>query len=93
MTRALTILLLLLALPAEAQRPRGMVAAAHPLAAEAGLEMLRQGGAAVDAAVAVQAMLTLVEPQSSGIGGGAFLLHWDAAARQVAAYDGRADRQ
>ncbi len=63
------------------------VAAAHPLAAEAGLAMLRAGGAAIDAAVAVQAVLTLVEPQSSGIGGGAFLLHWDG--RDVQAWDGR----
>ena len=63
------------------------VAAANPLAAEAGLTMLRAGGTAVDAAVAVQAVLTLVEPQSSGIGGGAFLMHWDG--QQVQAWDGR----
>lgn len=66
-----------------------MVAAAHPLAAEAGLEILRAGGTAVDAAIAVQAVLGLVEPQSSGLGGGAFLLHWDAGAKQLATYDGR----
>jgi gamma-glutamyltranspeptidase/glutathione hydrolase len=66
---------------------RQMVAAAHPLAADAGLEILRAGGSAVDAAVAVQMVLTLVEPQSSGIGGGAFLLHWDG--REVEAWDGR----
>lgn len=63
------------------------VAAAHPVAAEAGLQMLREGGSAVDAAIAVQMVLTLVEPQSSGIGGGAFLLHWDG--RAVQAWDGR----
>ena len=63
------------------------VAAAHPLAADAGLAVLRAGGSAVDAAVAVQAVLTLVEPQSSGIGGGAFLLHFDGQA--VSAWDGR----
>jgi gamma-glutamyltranspeptidase/glutathione hydrolase len=56
---------------------------------EAGLEILRAGGSAVDAAVAVQAALGLVEPQSSGIGGGAFLLHYDAKSGRVTAYDGR----
>jgi len=66
-----------------------MVAAANPHAARAGIEMLRAGGSALDAAIAVQMVLNLVEPQSSGIGGGAFLLHWDAAARQMIAYDGR----
>ncbi len=66
---------------------RFMVAAAHPLAAEAGARMLRAGGSAVDAAVAVQMVLTLVEPQSSGIGGGLFLVHHDG--RRVQAYDGR----
>jgi len=66
---------------------RFMVAAANPLAAEAGYQMLKAGGTAVDAAVAVQMVLTLVEPQSSGIGGGAFLLHWDG--RAVQAWDGR----
>jgi gamma-glutamyltranspeptidase/glutathione hydrolase len=65
------------------------VAAANPYAVEAGLEILRAGGSAVDAAVAVQAMLGLVEPQSSGIGGGAFLMHYDAATGQVTAFDGR----
>lgn len=68
---------------------RHMVAAGHPLAAQAGREILRKGGTAVDAAIAVQAVLGLVEPQSSGIGGGAFLLHWDQASRQTTAYDGR----
>ena len=68
---------------------RHMVAAANPLAAEAGREVLRAGGSAVDAAVAVQLVLNLVEPQSSGIGGGAFLLHYDAATRTVTSIDGR----
>lgn len=66
---------------------RHMAAAANPLAAEAGREMLRQGGSAIDAAIAMQAVLTLVEPQSSGIGGGAFIMLWDGA--NVHAYDGR----
>jgi len=66
---------------------RFAVAAANPLATDAGYQVLRAGGSAVDAAVAVQMVLTLVEPQSSGIGGGAFLLHWDG--REVKAYDGR----
>jgi gamma-glutamyltranspeptidase/glutathione hydrolase len=66
---------------------RHMAAAANPLAAEAGREILRAGGSAVDAAIAMQMVLTLVEPQSSGIGGGAFLLHWDG--KRVQSYDGR----
>ncbi len=66
---------------------RHMAAAANPLAAEAGREMLRQGGSAIDAAIAMQAVLTLVEPQSSGIGGGAFIMLWDG--QDVHAYDGR----
>lgn len=67
----------------------GMVAAAHPDAVEAGLEVLRQGGDAVDAAIAVQTVLSLVEPQSSGIGGGAFMVRYDAATGQTTVYDGR----
>lgn len=66
---------------------RHAVAAAHPLAAEAGRAVLRDGGNALDAAVAVQLVLGVVEPQSSGVGGGAFLLHFDGQA--VRAYDGR----
>jgi gamma-glutamyltranspeptidase/glutathione hydrolase len=66
---------------------RHMAAAANPLAAQAGREILRAGGSAVDAAIAMQMVLTLVEPQSSGIGGGAFLLHWDG--RRVQSFDGR----
>ncbi|MFA5028424.1 MAG: gamma-glutamyltransferase, partial [Candidatus Methylomirabilota bacterium] len=66
-----------------------MVVAPHPLAAEAGLTVLRQGGSAVDAGIAVQLVLGLVEPQASGIGGGAFLVHYSAANRNVQTYDGR----
>lgn len=64
-----------------------MAAAANPLAAEAGRDMLRQGGSAIDAAIAMQAVLTLVEPQSSGIGGGALIVLWDG--KKVRTYDGR----
>ena len=73
------------------RRPKGQawVAAASPLAAQAGIEILAKGGNAIDAAVAVQTMLGLVEPQSSGIAGGAFLMYYDARTREVSALDGR----
>ncbi|MEP3654199.1 MAG: gamma-glutamyltransferase [Litorimonas sp.] len=67
----------------------GMVAAANPLATEAGLKVLREGGSAVDAAIAVQATLGLVEPQSSGLGGGAFMVLYDPKTAKVWTYDGR----
>ncbi|MBM2575150.1 gamma-glutamyltransferase [Jannaschia sp. Os4] len=66
-----------------------MVAAANPLAAEAGARVLREGGSAADAMVAVQAVLGLVEPQSSGLGGGAFLVYYDAATGTLTTLDGR----
>lgn len=76
--------------PAPAPMARGpFVAAANPLAVEAGLKVLREGGSAVDAAVAVQAVLGLVEPQSSGLGGGAFMMVFDARTGEVTSYDGR----
>jgi gamma-glutamyltranspeptidase/glutathione hydrolase len=75
------------AAPAPAEE--AFVIAANPLAAEAGMNVLRRGGSAVDAAIAVQAMLSLVEPQSSGLGGGTFLHYYDAASRRTRVYDGR----
>jgi gamma-glutamyltranspeptidase / glutathione hydrolase len=66
-----------------------MVVAANPYAAEAGRDMLRQGGSAMDAAIATQLVLNLVEPQSSGIGGGAFIVTYDAKTKQVGSIDGR----
>ncbi len=68
---------------------RHMVVAANPYAARAGREILRMGGSAIDAAIATQLVLNLVEPQSSGIGGGAFILHWDKAQSELKTYDGR----
>ena len=66
-----------------------LVVAANPHASGAGREILRLGGSAIDAAIAVQMVLNLVEPQSSGIGGGAFLLHWDERGQRLASFDGR----
>lgn len=76
--------------PVGATRAHGpFVAAANPLAVEAGMRVLRRGGSAVDAAVAIQAVLGLVEPQSSGLGGGAFMMTYDARTGAITAYDGR----
>jgi gamma-glutamyltranspeptidase/glutathione hydrolase len=74
---------------APAARFTAGVAAANPLAVDAGIEVLGEGGSAVDAAVAIQAVLGLVEPQSSGVGGGGFMLFYDAATRKITAFDGR----
>lgn len=67
----------------------GVVSAAHPRAAEAGREILRAGGSAADAAIAMAIALTVVEPQSSGLGGGGFLVHHDGRSRAITSFDGR----
>lgn len=67
----------------------GMVVTANPLASQAGAEVLRAGGSAVDAAIAIEAVLSLVEPQSSGLGGGGFMVHFDNQSNTLAVYDGR----
>jgi gamma-glutamyltranspeptidase / glutathione hydrolase len=66
-----------------------MVVAANPLAAEAGLAILRKGGSAADVGIAIQMVLNLVEPQSSGIGGGVYILYWDAPTKKLVSIDGR----
>ena len=74
----------------EQPKPKNfIVAAAHPLATKAGIEILSNGGSATDAAIAIQAVLGLVEPQSSGIAGGGFILHYDASADELTSWDGR----
>jgi gamma-glutamyltranspeptidase/glutathione hydrolase len=89
---ACVVAALVISAPADARTPLAahhMIAAANPFASRAGLETLRKGGSAVDAAIAAQMVLTLVEPESSGIGGGAFLLLYDAKHNKVTSFDGR----
>src|SRR5918992_4675451 len=89
-SRAALAALFVFGIRCEAQTAkRFMVAAAHPLAAEAGADVLKRGGSAVDAAIAVQMMPGVVEPESSGIGGGAFMLAWSQADKKLRSYDGR----
>jgi gamma-glutamyltranspeptidase/glutathione hydrolase len=90
--RLLVVALLLLGagrVPACLAAPQSMVAAAHPLAVDAGLDALRRGGTAVDAAIAVQMVLGVVEPQATGLGGGGFMLHYNGATGAITVYDGR----
>ena len=70
----------------QSQTQAGMVAAANPLAAAAGLDALKRGGSVVDAAIAVQMVLTVVEPQSSGLGGGSLMLVWDQGSATPVSY-------
>jgi len=83
------LVLLLLILPVSARAAGGIVSTANPLASEAGREILCEGGSAADAAMAAMVALTVVEPQSSGIGGGGFLLYNDGKTGRVATIDGR----
>jgi gamma-glutamyltranspeptidase/glutathione hydrolase len=76
-------------LPRATVAPRAMVAAAHPLASAAGVQILKEGGNAIDALVAVQMALNVVEPQSSGLGGGCFIVYHDAATGKTYCIDGR----
>jgi gamma-glutamyltranspeptidase/glutathione hydrolase len=75
--------------PEQGTGQRFVVAAAHPLAVDAGYSVLARGGSALDAAIAVQMVLGLVEPESSGVGGGAFLLYWSEQEKALRSYDGR----
>lgn len=75
--------------PTEEKQSPVMVVTANPHATEAGLEILRAGGSAVDAAIAIEAVLSLVEPQSSGLAGGGFMVHFDASENALSVYDGR----
>lgn len=90
--KSLVVLALLFTWTAFAGAPpktERLIVASHPLATDAGLEMLKRGGNAVDAAIAAQMVMTLVEPQSSGIGGGLFLVYWDTKTKKLETYDGR----
>ena len=72
-----------------ATAPKAMAVTAHPLATQTAINIMKKGGSAIDAAIAAQMVLNLVEPQSSGIGGGGFLLYWEACTRKLTTLDGR----
>src|SRR5262245_53262968 len=76
-------------MPKAVVAPKAMVAAAHPLASRAGVQVLREGGNAIDAMVAVQMALGVVEPESSGLGGGCFIVYYDAKTGKTHCIDGR----
>ncbi len=79
----------LVPLESESSLKQGMVVTANPLATKAGADILRKGGSAVDAAIAIEAVLSLVEPQSSGLGGGGFMVYFDNQSKSLVTYDGR----
>jgi len=74
---------------ANSDQAQAMVVTANPHASLAGIEVIRAGGSAVDAAIAIEAVLSLVEPQSSGLGGGGFMVHFENASNELSVYDGR----
>src|SRR3954463_5402821 len=77
------------ALARPAPHAKGLVSAADPRAAAAGVEILRKGGSATDAAIATMLALNVVEPQSSGVGGGSFFVQYDSRRKQTTSVDGR----
>ncbi len=89
MFRSITLLTIFTCLLQGCVHQQAIVASADDRATQAGIRILKQGGSAIDAAIAVQSVLSLVEPQSSGLGGGAFMLYYDAKHKKLHAFDGR----